>query len=244
MNKILLINPHNVNLSSPNSNAIPTNLLYLASSLQRDGHIVKINDLCINNVINYDFNPDIVGITCFFSAMIEEVNKLSKLIKQKLNCPIILGGIHPTIFTHDILITNNNVDYVCIGEGEHTISQLANNIPLNQINNLAYRGQGNICFNDKFFMNNLDNLPFPNYNLLNLDQYKINITKFKNKNRTKYTPIPIISSRSCPNQCNFCSMFLVHGKKWRARSANNVVDEIEYVYRTYHRTGFSFMMEK
>ena len=89
---------------------------------------------------------------------------------------------------------------------------------------------------------NPDTIPFPAYELVNLRDYYVDTSGWHNpKNLPINTSVPIISSRSCPNRCNFCSMFLVMGPKWRARSSKNVVDEIEYVYKKYNHRHFSFM---
>ncbi|MBT4135848.1 B12-binding domain-containing radical SAM protein [archaeon] len=85
-------------------------------------------------------------------------------------------------------------------------------------------------------------MPFPDYDAINLKDYYFDTSGWHNpKNIPINVPVPILTSRSCPNQCTFCSMFLLHGKGWRYRSAKNVVDEIEQIYNKYNHRYFSFM---
>src|SRR5208337_4375395 len=92
------------------------------------------------------------------------------------------------------------------------------------------------------FIGDLDEIPFPAYDLINLKDYYHDTSNWLNpKNLPINTSISILSSRSCPMRCNFCSMFMVMGPKWRCRSPQNVVDEIEYLYHKYNHRHFSFM---
>jgi anaerobic magnesium-protoporphyrin IX monomethyl ester cyclase len=243
MYKVLLINPNSPSFVTSNDDAIPIGLLYLASILKQCGKQVILNDMAIGDHIDYAFNPDMVGITCTFSGNMPEVIRLSQIIKKQLDCKIIIGGIHPTLFAKQILEKYETIDYVCLGEGENVIKNVVQDMPLKQIDNFAYRDQQkNIIVNDtRKFIQNPDDIPFPDYTVIKLDKYKIDITKRKNQNLPTCTSIPILSSRSCPNRCNFCSMFLVHGPKWRPRTAKNVVDEIEFMYYYYNKRRFSFI---
>ena len=246
--KVLLINPPTPDFVRSIDKHIPNSLLYLGSSLQQDNHNVKLIDINnksvdIENEINY-FKPDLIGITCLFSGRFKNTMSLSRKIKgYSPELPIIIGGIHPTIFAKEILEDYSCVDYICLGEGEKTLRNFVNEKKLEGIDGLAYRESNKIKINPKTsFIKNLDELPFPAYNLINLKDYHFNTSHWNNpKGLPISIPVPIISSRSCPNRCTFCSMFLVHGEKWRPRSANNVVDEIEHLYNKYNQRYFSFM---
>ncbi len=262
--KILLINPPTPQFVKNKDKNIALSLLYLASSLQKHNHEVKIVDIN-NDLINFEgdagiyykkfikelelFNPDMVGITCLFSGRFKSTISIACKIKELLpNTPITLGGIHPTLFPKEILQCYPIIDYVCIGEGEDSFPKMINahfnnKDLLKEITGVAYREGKEIKINPKTdFIKDLDKLPFPAYDLINLKDYYFDTSKWYNpKGLPINIPVPIITSRSCPNQCTFCSMFLVHGKAWRPRSAKNVVDEIEYIYRTYEHKYFSFM---
>jgi radical SAM superfamily enzyme YgiQ (UPF0313 family) len=76
----------------------------------------------------------------------------------------------------------------------------------------------------------------PGYEYLELEKYPAcNTGKWFNPRNIKISSrqFPLLTSRSCPNQCNFCAMRLVMGGRIRFRSARHVVDEIKYVYDKY-----------
>lgn len=239
----------------------PSSLLYLGAVLQTNGEIVKILDLKIyknnpqksyNNLIIdsiADFQPDIIGITGLYSGNFPDELHYSIIIKEKFkNIPIIVGGIHPTIYAKEILKNCPSIDWIILGEGENTFVQLVETVKsrrndFENISGFAFRKNGEPIVNSKFnFIENIDEIPFPAYDLINLKDYYVDTSKWHNpKNLPINTSIPIISSRSCPNRCPFCCMYEVMGPKWRARSPENVVDEIEYLYNTYDHRHFSFM---
>ena len=266
---ILLINPYTPLFVKHRDRSIPSGLLYLASFLEKNNYNVKFID--VNNILlktkfkdelsskdNYlskfieeidSFKPDLIGMGCLFSGRFKPALRLSQIIKKKYsNVPIVFGGIHPTIFPKEILEDCSSIDYIILGEGEHSFLELikahfSDKEKLKNIDGLAFRNKKQIIVNPKMkFIENLDDLPYPAYHLLNLKEYYFNTSDWYNPKKLPINvSLPIISSRSCPNQCTFCSMFLVHGKKFRLRSPKNVVDEIEYLYRKYNHRYFSFM---
>jgi anaerobic magnesium-protoporphyrin IX monomethyl ester cyclase len=77
---------------------------------------------------------------------------------------------------------------------------------------------------------NLDDLPYPAYNLFALDKYLLYGKLF----------LPVITSRGCPFQCAFCTTSRILGKEYRARSPKNIVNELEHIERVYHADSFTF----
>jgi anaerobic magnesium-protoporphyrin IX monomethyl ester cyclase len=260
--KILLINPP-VPLSYYNREFyLPSSLMYIASVLKKENHEPNILDLKIFqktedfdlNFFNEkilsrikEFSPDIIGWGCLFSGNFPDVLKFSIFVKDKFpNISQILGGIHATIYTKDILENCSSIDYIVLGEGEESILKLVdsieNNKALDDIPGIAYRKNNEIKINSKLnYIKNIDEIPFPAYELINLKDYYVDTKDWYNPKKLDFkTSIPIITSRSCPNKCTFCSMWQVMGPYWRGRSAKNVVDEIEYVYNKYGQKHFSF----
>jgi len=262
---ILLINPKTPSFIDNKEYYIPSSLLYLASSLQKDGKNVDILDLntfmsndtesiLINKISNMEYS--LIGITCLFSGHYPLVSEYSRIIKHHLkSIPIVIGGIHPTLFPYEILYNCPTIDYIILGEGELSLVELSNVIytkytakyefhnNLSKIDGFAYRYNDKIEINTKkLFIEDLDSIPISAYNLINLKDYYHNTTNWHNpKNLSINCSIPIISSRSCPMKCNFCSMFNVMGSKHRKRTPKNVVDEIELLYNKYNHRYFSFM---
>lgn len=263
--KILFVNPPIPQTYYNREYYIPSGLLYLAAVLQENGEIVKIldmktikldksdnpqklyNDLLINTISS--FQPDLIGFGCLYSGHFPDILSFSILVKEKFeNIPIVIGGIHPTIYPFEILSNCSSFDWIIIGEGEQSITQLVNTIKDNtcefeKIDGFAYRKNGDVYINPKkHFIEDLDSIPFPAYDLINLEDYYVDTSDWHNPKKLPIrTSIPIISSRSCPNRCNFCSMYSVMGPRWRPRSPKNVVDEIEYLYNKFDHRHFSFM---
>lgn len=243
----------------------PSSLMYLGAVLQNNGDEVKLLDLKTmmpedtkNPMPFYEkillktvksFSPDLIGISCLFSGNFPDLLKISIFLKKHhKDIPIVIGGIHPTIYAEKILKDCPSIDYVVIAEGEESTAQMVNAIKngsydFGKIDGFAYRKNGKVHVNKKTkYIQNLDSLPFPAYNLIDIKDYYEDTSNWHNpRNLPINTTLPIISSRSCPNRCNFCSMFMVMGPRWRARSAKNVVDEIEYLYNKYDHHHFSFM---
>jgi anaerobic magnesium-protoporphyrin IX monomethyl ester cyclase len=260
--KILLINPPVPRSYYNREFYLPSSLMYLASVLKRENHEPKILDLKIfqkTDVFDYnfyeekilanisEFSPDLIGWGCLFSGNFPDILKFSILVKEKFpKIKQILGGIHATIYVKDILENCQSIDFVVLAEGERTIVSLLNalkeNKNLDEIPALGYRINKEIKINPKLdFIKNLDEIPFPAYELINLEDYYVDTKEWYNPKKLSFnTSIPIITSRSCPNRCTFCSMWQVMGPMWRARTAKNVVDEIEYVYKKYNQCHFSF----
>lgn len=265
--RILLVNPPMPLEFYNREFYLPSSLLYLAAVLQKNGDEIKILDFktltskfeksgCPQNfyenilmdAIN-DFHPSLVGLGCLYSGHFPDILKFSALIKKRFEkMPIIIGGIHPTIYCSEILVNCPSIDWIILGEGEHSIIQLVNTVKskryeFEKIDSFAFRKNGKVIVNSKTqYIDDLDNIPFPAYDLINLKDYYVDTSDWHNPKKLPInTSIPVISSRSCPKRCPFCSMFMVMGPKWRARSPENVVDEIGYLYNKYDHRHFSFM---
>lgn len=260
--KILLINPPVPSSYYNREFYLPSSLMYIGAVLKKNNDQVSILDLKIyqrekdpewgffeEKILGRikEFSPDIIGWGCLFSGNFPDLLKLSELVdKFYPNMPQILGGIHAAIYTNEILKNCPAIDYIILGEGEDSIVKLINalkeNHGLDEVPGFAYRKEGGIKINAKeSYIKNIDDIPFPDYELVNLEDYYIDTSNWYNPKKLQFkTSIPIITSRSCPNKCTFCSMWQVMGPMWRARSAKNVVDEIEYVYNKYGQSHFSF----
>ncbi len=238
--KVLLINPPAENTVIGNNPAIideergynpPLGLLYIASFLQKNSsHEVEIIDAQAEE-ISYSkldekvrmIQPDLVGITTMSFTLID-VLKTAKLVKKVSgDIPVVLGGVHPYIYPEET-INFPDVDYLVLGEGEIVFTELLNNIArlekLKMTKGLVFKDDGEIVNTGPApLIDNLDTLPFPARWLTDCRKYNSLIAK-----RSPITTM--ITSRGCPYRCTFCSRPHL-GKKFRARSPKNVVDEME-----------------
>ena len=147
---------------------------------------------------------------------------MSKMIGEEFPwIKIVVGGIHPTIFANEILRNCSSIDYIVLGEGEKSILSLVEflegKIEKFPSNGFAFRLSNKICiYPQTQYIEDLDSVPFPAYELTVFDNYKGDLSKWHNPKNLKFDmTVPIITSRSCPYGCNFCSLFLVIVKKFR-----------------------------
>ena len=263
--RILLVNPPVPQSYYNREFYAPSSLLYLGAVLKKNGDEIQILDMKALKPDDYDnpmpyyektfintvnrFKPELIGIGCLFSGNFPDLLHFSVLSKENFNeIPIVIGGIHPTIYAEKILYECPSIDWVILAEGEESIVQMVNRIKdgsynFEDIDGFAYRKNGKIIVNPKTqYIQDLNSLPFPAYDLINIEDYYEDTSDWHNpKNLPINTSLPIISSRSCPNRCNFCSMYMVMGPRWRPRPPKNVVDEIEYLYNKYNLHHFSIM---
>lgn len=264
----LLVNPPTPSMIKNKEYILPPALLYLGGYLKASGKEVEILDFniykpwemdaenpekaCFQTLINKitEIKPSLIGFGCLFSGQFLSVLEFAKITKEHFpGIPIVVGGMHATLFAREILTHVPFIDYVILGEGESQLLALVRylNKEIQDIRDipdgLAYRTDQEIIIKPKqTYFQNLDTIPFPAYEQVNFDDYKHDTAHWHNPKGLQIgTPVPIISSRSCPCQCNFCSMYLVGGSRFRHRTAENVVAEMELLYEKYHVRHFSFM---
>ncbi len=252
--KVLLINPPQTfypGSEQPAGN-LPIGLMYIAAVLQRAEAKVEILDAFMAATFQKNSDsisvgmpfeqikqeiterkPDIVGISGPFTCQIENSIKVSNLAKE-VNPRIltVMGGPHITLIPQEFLEEAKNVDIAVIGEGEYAMLEIVQAFEgrkqLSQIQGIAYRQNEKVVVNPaRPLIENLDDLPFPAYNLVDMEQYltpkKIGYRSFQDR------AISMITSRGCPFNCCFCAVHLHMGQKFRAHSAKYVLDHIQYV---------------
>jgi len=253
--KVLLINPPQTFYpsSEPPAGNLPLGLMYIAAVLNKAGYKSEILDAFM---ADYSFQrneekinvgmpferikqeisrrkPDIVGIAGPFTCQIRNSVKISDLVKQ-LDPSIltVIGGPHVTTVPKEFLEEARNVEIAVTGEGEYAMLDIAEYFEgkkkLNEILGIAYRKDGKVIVNsNRPFIKNLDELPYPAYDLVDMEQYlnpkKIGYRSFRKR------AVSMITSRGCPYNCCFCSVHLHMGREFRANSASYVLNHIQYV---------------
>lgn len=237
--KILLINPPQKGVygkMSPPSFP-PIGLAYIAANLEANNYEVNIIDVdaeklsepeIIAKIRNY--SPDIIGITST-TPTFNKALKMAELIKKNIQSKIVLGGIHVTIFPRDF--PEEDVDFLIRGEGEITFLELVKTIEtgnndFSNISGLSYKKDGQIIHNEnRKLIENLDTLPFPAWHLFKRNNYSYPDT-------LRVPVLPIMTSRGCPGKCIYCCTKSIFGHRFRARSAKNIIDEIEKNIHEYN----------
>jgi radical SAM superfamily enzyme YgiQ (UPF0313 family) len=192
-----------------------------------------------------NFDPDVVGVTATTRYIYDALEILKNAKKNNPNCLSIVGGPHATVRAKELLQNNSYVDAVVRGEGEKTLTELLENWyskNLSGIKGISYRANEKIIENiDRELIQDLDALPFPAYHLLPMKKYSIGLIDggLLGKQGQQYGAI--ITSRGCPHDCIFCSSRRLWGRKWRARSPENVVEELEVLTNKYGKEVIHFM---
>lgn len=231
--RILFVIPRNKSLFGDEINLTGhphIGIAYLVSFLRERGIQTAIYDAGIEQreiklIKKIDtFKPDLIGIT-IFSYCYGLANNLIKMIRARYNVPLIAGGPHVSAVKSEIL-NDDNLNFAVKSEGEYTLYELIEEISSNKpnfskINGLIWRNDGRIIENpDRPYINNLDALPFPDYEAFGIERYVC----YQDK------ALPLITSRGCPFGCNYCSVRLSMGQRFRARSPTNVFAEIKHFY--------------
>jgi magnesium-protoporphyrin IX monomethyl ester (oxidative) cyclase len=201
----------------------------------RESFTYGLSDQAIRAVIA-EYTPDVVGVSCPFSTQWRNAHRVCRLAKEvSLETITVMGGAHPSA-TPTQTLADPNIDYVILGEGEQVFPQLIESLQTGQVAcvaGIAFRDGEAIRINPRnAFINNLDALPFPARHLLPMSKYfAINRP---HGTMSRFSPnTSIITSRGCPARCVFCSIHNIWGRKFRARSPGNVLDELEQLEGDY-----------
>jgi len=183
-----------------------------------------------------DRAPELLGVqlfTCDFSSA-KRTLQISKKFDSSL--PTVIGGPHVSGDYKEVLKDLPDADFGFRGEAEKGIIDFVKYIEssdgfdLSEIPGLIYRVNGDVKYNERGAIDNLDEIGFPDWAELDPRNYP----EGPQGTFTKRIPTaPVLSTRGCPYPCTYCSVELNTGRKLRKRSAKNVVDEIELLHREY-----------
>ena len=196
---------------------------------------VGLSDKEIKDFI-LDFNPDLVGINCSFSRQHKLYHHILGLVKQiNPKCITVAGGAHVTVCPEDVL-NDPACDFILMGEAEESFENLLNALnnsrDVKSVDGLGWKNNGKLLINPKNkWIDNLDSIGFPAYHIMELERYfALDVSHgFRHKNKF----CPIITSRGCPAKCTFCSAEKVWGRKYRARTVNNILEEMKLLRSKY-----------
>jgi len=238
---VTLVNPP---APSGSTGHLPFPLLglgYLAAVLEKNQYEVDVIDCQALKLSYEEFKneigkrqPNIVGITSNTLTYKSGLH-IAKIAKEVYpNCLTLFGGPHVTFWDDKALQECPDLDVVVRKEGENTLLELVQRLEAGKsfrdVLGITYRRDGKIAKNpDRPYIENLDGLPFPARHLWPIERLR------------KYEDMfYIMTSRGCVYWCEFCATVRMHGRKYRIRSPKNVVDELEFLNKTYGATNFTF----
>lgn len=174
-----------------------------------------------------DFRPDIIGFS-FFTARFEHVDTIFKDLTKRYDEASIArpmmtaGGVHPTLLP-EVTMSFIPFDALILGEGELPLLKLLNDEPPETIKGIYLQNGASLEKAD--IIDNLDELPFPDWSLVDKAYYTQ--PSHQISNTTLHKVMPITFSRGCMYRCNFCahSCFL----KPRCHSADYCIEKLKSV---------------
>jgi magnesium-protoporphyrin IX monomethyl ester (oxidative) cyclase len=186
----------------------------------------------------------VVGIGNMFTGIFRGTQECAELARQALpGAKIVLGGVHPSCAPEESAAIPA-VDYVVHGEGENSFPALLSHLLKGAADvppGLYWKEKNAVRTSGlPEMILDIDSLPMPAYDLLDLPLYRRMAEKavIQRGEKVELT-MPVITSRGCPFHCIFCAAHRLNGRHWRGRSPSRVVDEIEFLYRQYGVRSFS-----
>ena len=216
----------------------PIWLAYAAGALESDDRKVRLVDAPAwdwdkNRVLAdvEDFDPDLLVVDSNFSTLTVDCRTADELSRSVPKATTVLVGPPTAQYAMEIL-SKYNIDAVARLEYDYTLRELASALeghePLEHVAGISFRRDGRITHNpDRGFLSSeeLDQIPFVSKaykDHLDIQRYSLD--------HTLHPEVQIFSGRGCPNRCAFCSWpENLMGREYRARSIQNVVDEMQYV---------------
>ncbi len=223
----------------------PLGTIYAAAVMREAGYEVSLFDTALidspelilpvikNNkpdyLVIYDDGFNYLTKMCL-TNMREAAFRIAEIAKQ--NGIIVIESSSDASDHYDKYL-DRNVDFVIIGEGETTLKELIykldkNEIDFESIDGLAFRkDRKTIKTSPRQILKELDTLPFPAWDLVNIDDYRdIWLT------HNKYFSLNIATTRGCPFKCNWCAK-PIYGNRYNVRSPKNVIDEIIFLQKSF-----------
>lgn len=232
--RIILINPPGWQKGSIN-----LGLSYLGAKLLADKHEIKIFDINASEMTPETvaekvkkFAPHVIGFS-IKTATVRPAVAISTAIKKIYQEAVhVAGGPHITLMYEEFLAESPDFEYAFLGESDNSfpefINKLKNPVELSQVPGLVYKKDGKLVITERKLIEELDKIPFPDHDVI--DAFVSEDFRY-----------PLITSRGCPYQCIYCCVGIVSSRKWRARSVENIITELEYAKEHYGIKTFEIL---
>jgi len=230
----------------------PMALMGLGAVLKSGGHSVqvidavaggydereRVNDWLVRLGLGFekvagriDPSVELIGISCNFFFNHPTCLDLARFLKARFpQARFLLGGVAPTALFESIL-ADANADFVALREADDTLPLLLEHLDSPEhVPGIAWRdSSGEIRVNRQAPLPlDLDRYPIPDRDLVDLHLYHRIGRPFGFVKQHRFGTT-LLTSRGCPARCTFCTAHLVHGRRFRCRSAAGVLSEIEFL---------------
>ncbi len=216
---------------------LPLSVIYVGTALKSAGYNVSILDERIAGNLEASLKealvskPLFVGISSMTGYQIQHGLVIAQKVRElSPQTPIVWGGVHPTIHP-DSTVRHALVDIVVISEGEETAVELARALEsggdLREVRSIAFKDAGQVVRTPERPKIDLDNLPEPDYSLVDANRY------FTIGHISRTNQLQIVTSRGCPFHCGYCYLLLPELRGYRALSAQKVYSQIQHLSQKY-----------
>jgi radical SAM superfamily enzyme YgiQ (UPF0313 family) len=213
----------------------PIGIMQMSSWLEKHGHSVALQDalgpkappsLEENLELILKTNPDMVGFSTTTSAFLNGYDLATMIKERRPDVKIVFGNAHVSAVGAPLLKWFPNIDYLCMGEGEGCMLDLADGKPMKEVANLVWRDGEKLVVNPRRpRIGNLDELPFPSYEKLLGFPSGYHLPPFSYEQRWGAT---MITSRGCPFTCSFCDRTVFEGK-YKHQSKEYIHEHFKYL---------------
>lgn len=226
----------------------PITLLEIAAYLKyREFNNIEIIDgeiegYCFNELVLEIMKrkPNVVIIQATTPTIQDDIFFASLLKQKSKEVIIVFIGLHATIFPQELL-KEDSIDHVILGEPEDTVCDLMSYYSekrpdIETIKGLGYKHNGKIIINEKRLPRDNHDYPImPDRSLIKSERYILPLAK------EVFTVIK--TSRGCNFGCLFCTSASYYGKGWKARTPENIVEEIKDVKNRHSISTFLFLSD-
>ncbi len=224
----------------------PLGLLYIVGALRKarpQDQVSVVDAFCLNLTADQlvdrmvEERPDMVGMNCSTHTFLVTMETLRKVHERLPGTTIVLGGYHATFAARNILREYPFIDHIIKGEAERALPQLLDRLErgagMEDVDGITTRREdGRWADRPLTLIEDLDSLEYPDRSLLGDLRYGY---YFQGIPLTFRRFTTISTSRGCPFSCTYCSCAAFSERRWRYRSAENVVGELEMLYRQGYR---------
>ena len=239
---LVKLDAHQAKVKNP-----PLGLLYIADSLEKEGHKVKVLHSPNYYYLDEDMpkfiktikkeKPLFVGLSVMTGLQTRYSAEFCETVKKECDVPIVWGGPHTTSIPEQCL-REKYIDFVVIGDGEDTTIELAKELQkkkpdFSKILGIGYKEKGKIKINPR--------RPYER----DLDKYSIawhliDINKYLFAERRCKKAIAYTTSRGCPYRCAFCYNQSIGNTIYRTHSVEHVLKDLNMLKKRYGIDGVYF----
>lgn len=194
----------------------------------------------------FNFQPDLIALSCNEITYNLGISLLNSVKNYK--CLTIVGGVFST-FVPEIVLNNESISMVCVGEGEFVITELVERIineeDYSDIRNLWIKDNDNIIKNPLRQPIEFDSLPLPDYDIFEYERF------FRPMAGKIWKLLPIETSRGCPYSCSYCNSpaqkkiykQFGHNNFFRKKSLTYIDNELKYLVDKYQAEYIYFLSD-